>query len=890
MLLKESDDEGHFDEIVGSDSPLAEAKERIFITESQQDVPIVVEHKERKLYSPPFPVHDPDVLRWITLGWGILVMLISGTLYGFSAISNDIKHKLDFDQAQVNSAISIGDVGIYVGLTVGYLFDLYGPFYTCLIATVLYLIGYLGCWGIVGGSLPGSVYLLSFFLFMVGQGSHASFTAAIICNIHNWPLKHRGKVSGALVGLFAISSGMFGVIYRTTFERHNDVVGYLLFLAIMLSVISFIGAFTIRKIGPKEDPAETRSTTYEPLMKEDEDTESAKESDNKIRGPNYLDGKRDISGLDLLRTSEFWMMFSIYFFGAGTGLMFLNNIGSISLAFDRPSNIPSLKNITILPNAQQKATPLPNNGFWSTLPNITSVSLAGLKLTGPIPSILFTKGLTKLDLSKNQLTGPIPSPNLIKMVVDDSRFLATPCTEASITNMFVQGNNMIIQGNNFGIGSQATIKSTPPISCQISKLNTEMKCTTKIDLTTANLEVVLEFTETNVTLRYFPGPWVYTAIYSLEKDSVTLTGNNLEKATSVTIGGSPCVPTQASQKVIQCTPSLLVNGVYDVNITVTAVSHIFPKSLLYRRESACGDKTPACNGNGACVDERCECAKGWNGPHCEYLVSPSNSTHDPDKPSTNITIDSVPASLVNIELLEIREILHNGSIGRTDVLDKWVVINNSYGNHTYQHNFSNTSSIRIQVIRFAKDTDVAFLDQTLHMKADTVKYSIYIDRYPFSSTLSTLQLVTRSSVSSSGEQCGEAGVTTQVDSNDNVLWTKAKTSDGLVLYTNYIERADIDGRLSYISNKLGPKQAPTNASADGQVDVIVYTNIPYFQSRAYLDPDYSALVEPSGNKCSEEKNKWLIPVIVVSVVVAASVFGVAGFFAYKNITRYWRLR
>lgn len=50
-------------------------------------------------------------------------------------------------------------------------------------------------------------------------------------------------------------------------------------------------------------------------------------------------GRRDISGLKLLKQWEFWLMWIIYFFAAGTSLMFLNNIAVMAQAFNRPSSI-----------------------------------------------------------------------------------------------------------------------------------------------------------------------------------------------------------------------------------------------------------------------------------------------------------------------------------------------------------------------------------------------------------------------------------------------------------------------------------------------------------------------------------------------------------------------
>ncbi|KAK5580078.1 hypothetical protein RB653_000091 [Dictyostelium firmibasis] len=402
-----------------------------------------------RFYKPPHFIRDKRTQRTISFVWGVLTILISGTLYGFSVISNEVRDRLDYSQTDIGLAISLGDVGIYIGLTVGYFFDLFGPFYTSLLATVLYVIGYLGVWAILKGAILNNVYLLSFFLFLVGQASHATFTSAIVPNVHNYTIKHRGKIGGVLVGMFALSSGVFGIIYKSTFKKHNNVEGYLLFLAILLSSVALISAFIVRVVkveGVEEPELEDdsdeenkdeklknsqfnqssedltingstsitntnnnnnnsgdsgideengtssgsgsvnksgsdlnsssdshaihddismqkkggklktllnnitnnnknilNSSSYKLLNKiEDFDEVAATGADSEVeRNPNYLDGRRDISGLKLLKQWEFWLMWVIYFFAAGTSLMYLNNIAVMAQALDKPSSMHS---------------------------------------------------------------------------------------------------------------------------------------------------------------------------------------------------------------------------------------------------------------------------------------------------------------------------------------------------------------------------------------------------------------------------------------------------------------------------------------------------------------------------------------------------------------------
>eukprot|EP01113_Clastostelium_recurvatum_P046386 TRINITY_DN8122_c0_g1_i3.p1 TRINITY_DN8122_c0_g1~~TRINITY_DN8122_c0_g1_i3.p1 ORF type:complete len:720 (+),score=126.44 TRINITY_DN8122_c0_g1_i3:240-2162(+) len=131
----------------------------------------------------------------------------------------------------------------------GILFDRMGPRVTCLVASGMLFIGYLFTYMEVSGRFPPNLALLSFFLFIVGQGSHGGFSAAIFANVQNFDTKHRGKVTGLMVGSFAMSSGMFSQIYNYGFSD-KGVSAYILMLAILLGCVMFIGSFLIRIIPP----------------------------------------------------------------------------------------------------------------------------------------------------------------------------------------------------------------------------------------------------------------------------------------------------------------------------------------------------------------------------------------------------------------------------------------------------------------------------------------------------------------------------------------------------------------------------------------------------------------------------------------------------------------
>ncbi|KAM9941547.1 hypothetical protein ACTFIT_008105 [Dictyostelium discoideum] len=367
-----------------------------------------------RFYKPPHFIKNVKVQRILSLAWGIFAILASGTLYGFSTISNEVRDTLGYSQTDIALAISMGDVGMYIGLTVGLFFDFFGPFFTNALATVLYVIGCTGVWALVKGHISSSVGLLAFFLFLIGQSSYGTFTACVVANVHNYNILHRGKISGILCGMFALSAAVFSLIYKLFFE--DDLGGYLLFMAILLSIVSLIATYIVRlvRIEGVEEPeilnhsnqdddendkqkqqqqnendevnkekplkiinskdeesnlegsgnsdtkskfvldgssssisssssSSSSSNSSESLQQPNSNSTISSHNQNSIDTsiPNFLDGKRDISGFKLLKMIEFWGLWIIYFFAGGLSIMFLNNIAIMAEAMKESDSVHS---------------------------------------------------------------------------------------------------------------------------------------------------------------------------------------------------------------------------------------------------------------------------------------------------------------------------------------------------------------------------------------------------------------------------------------------------------------------------------------------------------------------------------------------------------------------
>ncbi len=103
---------------------------------------------------------------------GLVACLVSGTIYGFGLWSPAVKELFGWSQTEINLVGSVGDVGLYVGITMAVLCDFTSARVTMLVGAALQGLGYtllaLAVWGI----LPVSGWpLMALFVFLVGQAS-----------------------------------------------------------------------------------------------------------------------------------------------------------------------------------------------------------------------------------------------------------------------------------------------------------------------------------------------------------------------------------------------------------------------------------------------------------------------------------------------------------------------------------------------------------------------------------------------------------------------------------------------------------------------------------------------------------------------------------------------
>ncbi|KAI0484513.1 MFS general substrate transporter [Xylariaceae sp. FL0804] len=207
-------------------------------------------------------------LRLVAFAAAVVAALCAGSITVFSLYGHLFQSRLHYSQLQVNGVASAMSLSMYLPVPViGYLCDRVGPGPLSLLSAILLGGGYGLAAGLyqrgaaevdAGGDARKTTFPPMVFAFVaIGVGTAAMYVGAITTCAKNFG---KGRYRGLMLVAPIASFGLSGMIMsqlgsRLLYERQPDgskgdvdVFHFFLFLCIVLSIVGFLGYFTLRVV------------------------------------------------------------------------------------------------------------------------------------------------------------------------------------------------------------------------------------------------------------------------------------------------------------------------------------------------------------------------------------------------------------------------------------------------------------------------------------------------------------------------------------------------------------------------------------------------------------------------------------------------------------------
>ncbi|GAO45925.1 hypothetical protein G7K_0171-t1 [Saitoella complicata NRRL Y-17804] len=226
----------------------------------------------------------------------------------FQAYAPQLADRLRLTATQSNIIGAFGNYGVYFGGPfVGMLVDARGPRLPLLLAAGVLFSGYYGLYRAYTYNYETSVTTLALCMLLTGVGSSAGSAAAINSVVKNFPTT-RGTATSIAISLFGLSAFAFSAAAAFL----GDTSAFLLLLSTATGVSCLIGAYFVVIVPPMAIDYLTVSESRPSL--------------HDRRRP-ILRQEPDMGGVSLLKSTEFWLFFTVVCFLSGAGLMLINNVG-----------------------------------------------------------------------------------------------------------------------------------------------------------------------------------------------------------------------------------------------------------------------------------------------------------------------------------------------------------------------------------------------------------------------------------------------------------------------------------------------------------------------------------------------------------------------------------
>ncbi|EGG15945.1 hypothetical protein DFA_09616 [Cavenderia fasciculata] len=324
-------------------------------------------------------------------------------------------------------------------------------------------------------------------------------------------------------------------------------------------------------------------------------------------------------------------------------------------------------------------------------------------------------------------------------------------------------------------------------------------------------------------------------------------------------------------------------------------------------QQQCEKQTSNCYGHGICgVNGICQCDKDYN-PVDNCFTKFINSTIIPNTTSPTVSFD-IDGIDFQFEVVSIQELDFDSNIVKELFISNYTwIVNASTNNITtvvdYQLNTTLSSSSSSDIVNnilfqsvsvlstisfSTQSRDIQFGDQQLHINANSIKLSVNVTNWQYSSNLATLRVVFRTIIINNQTveyDCNEKEIDPLTYDSLSSLQYLRVIKDDIQFNGRFIDVALSDGRPTYSQTQLISLTQST--SNEDESIALLGINLPQCQS-CVLDPDFSPLLIDKSNDsgCGDgQSNNWRIIVGCVVGGAGAVAIATASIITYRKMKK-----
>ncbi|ORY24135.1 major facilitator superfamily domain-containing protein [Naematelia encephala] len=348
--------------------------------------------------SPPRSMPTPkqssiDAKRMSILVLCVMVGLASGSNYVYSAYAPQLASQLVISSTQVNLVGTAGNLGVYMtGPLWGKLVDSRGQRLPLLLGGICNAIGYFTVRAFVNHTIPLrstpsgepssiGLFFLCFAMFLTGSGGSAGIAASVNAIAGSFSDKTRASATGMVLAGFGLSAFAFSTVGHLVYG--GDAAGLLLLLALGTSAPLLVGSLFVRTMPPAREAEgyepvesdapeiliddESRRTSIDSLERYgstslelvrsrsptlrgrsehphvhfastsavESSVSAALDPPPLARASSLPPSAISMTPYNLLLSTDAHILFVVLALLCGTGLMYINNVGTVALALTR---------------------------------------------------------------------------------------------------------------------------------------------------------------------------------------------------------------------------------------------------------------------------------------------------------------------------------------------------------------------------------------------------------------------------------------------------------------------------------------------------------------------------------------------------------------------------